>query len=107
MLLSSTSHLEKTTLHSTKPILSPTPLKRQKSLTHAWNVEKKVIRKNVVQRQFSQTKYITKGTEGNAISFSGLNDLSTIPSTLKEILESKNKESKSEKNHVSVKGKLK
>ena len=107
MLLSSTSYLEKTTLHPTKPILSPTPLKRQKSLTHTWNVEKKVIRKNVVQRQFSQTKYITKGTEGNAISFSGLNDLSTIPSTLKEILESKNKENKSEKNHVSVKGKLK
>ena len=107
MLLSSTSHLEKTTLHPTKPILSPTPLKRQKSLTHAWNVEKKKKKKNVVQRQFSQTKYITKGTEGNAISFSGLNDLSTIPSTLKEILESKNKENKSEKNHVSVKGKLK
>lgn len=107
MLPNSTSHLEKTTLHPTKPTLSPTPLKRQKSPTHAWNVEKKVIRKNVVQRQFSQTKIITKGTEGNAISFSDLNDLSTIPSTLKEILESKNKENKSEQNHISVKGKLK
>ena len=48
-----------------------------------------------------------RATEGNSIYFSGLSDLRKIPSSLKEILESKNRDYKSELEHISVKVKLK
>ena len=46
-------------------------------------------------------------TDGNSICFSGLNDLSTIPAILTEILENENFEYKSEQKYTSVKKKLK
>ena len=104
ILLNSTSHLEKATCHPPKPTLSCRPLKRQKSPTLAYNVEKQLIGRNGVQKPISQTKMTT---EGNSICFSGHNDLSTIPPTFTEILENKNYECKSEQKHISIKGKLK
>ena len=46
-------------------------------------------------------------TDGNSICFSGLNDLSTIPAILTEILENENFEYRSEQKYTSVKKKLK
>ena len=75
----------------------------QKSPTLAWDAENQVIGRNGVQKPISQTKMTT---EGNSICFSVLNDLSTIPFTLTETLESKNYEYKPERKHISVKSKL-
>ena len=56
------------------------------------------------RKPISQTKMTTKG---NSICLPVLNELIKIPSTLIEILESKNYKYKSEEKHVSEKGKLK
>lgn len=54
--------------------------------------------------QISQTKM---KSEGNSMCFSDLNDSGAIPSTVTEILVSKNYGNKSEQKLISVKGKLK
>ena len=64
----------------TKPTPSSTLLERQKSPTLGWDAEKQVIGRNGVQKPISQTKMTT---EDNAIYFSGLNNLNTIPSNIK------------------------
>lgn len=104
ILHSTISHSEKAKCHLPKPSLLYLPLKRQKSLTIAWDPEKQVIGRNSVEKPVSQTK---TRTEGNSICFSGLNDLRTIPSTLTETLQNKNYGYKSEQKNMSVKGKLK
>ena len=64
--------------------LTHTPL-IPKTTTLAWNAEKHVIGRNGVHKAISQTKMTT---EVNSIYFSGLNNSSSIPSTLTKILES-------------------
>ena len=89
---SSASHREKATHQAPKPTPSSTPLECQKLATLTWDAEKQIIGRNGVQKAISQTKMTTKC---NSICFLGLNDLSTIPSTLSETLQSNNYEYKS------------